>query len=573
MPTTAFNGLRQLSAQLTSDATSDRELLARFLAHRDEAAFSALVRRHAAMVFGTCRRILGNGTDADDAFQATFVVLIRKAHALSDRQCVGNYLYGIAYHTALKVKAMAVKRCLKEAQATRPEPAPDQSELLAALDEELARLPEKYRAPVVLCELEGRSRQEAATALVIPEGTISSRLATAHRMLEKRLRARGFTGVCVATVLAALAGYAPAGTAALSDAALKAVLGPTKEVAQLATEVTKMLLLHKIGLGVIALTVLVVGIATAFPANDAPLKMPVAVPVAKVVPAAAPIPADKEPAWKAEFRKVYGLKDGELVRRVAPPYPGCRAEYFKDRIREFYKRNKLNLPAEEELKADNTNYFTKFGWKDGWPVDELTMQNTPVKPDEGVRLVQLIRMTTGFGHTRTEGDAGLLEEKVTGDFVVRAGADPAKVAAELEKILRKECSLNVALAVQEVERDVYILSGKYEAKPLVERKKDRIEIYGFELTDRTTGGGGSGTLQEMADHIEGFIESRVAIGEVQGAPKKVEWHFNYRSPFTAQQRAQDTDAEAVVKNITAQTGLTAKLEKRKIKVLTVKKGE
>jgi len=222
---------------------------------------------------------------------------------------------------------------------------------------------------------------------------------------------------------------------------------------------------------------------------------------------------------------------------------------------------------------DRSKYFTKFGWKDGWPVDRLTMQNTPVKPDEGVRLVQLIRMTTGFGHTRTEGDAGLLEQKVTGDFVVRADADPAKVAAALEQILRNECGLKVSLAVQEVERDVYVLSGQYEAKPLPDRRKDLIEIYGFELTDRKTGGGGSGNLQELADHIEGFIEGRVAVGEVQGAPKKVEWHFNYRSPFTAQQRAQDTDAESVMKNITTQTGLTAKLEKRKITVLAVKKGE
>lgn len=118
---------------------------------------------------------------------------------------------------------------------------------------------------------------------------------------------------------------------------------------------------------------------------------------------------------------------------------------------------------------------------------------------------------------------------------------------------------------------VIILSGKYEAKPLPERKKDLIEIYGFELTDRTTGGGGSGNLQEMADHIEGFIESRIVIGAVQGAPKEVEWHFNSRSPATAQQRAQDTDAESVMKNLTAQTGLTAKLEKRKIKILVVKK--
>ena len=131
--------------------------------------------------------------------------------------------------------------------------------------------------------------------------------------------------------------------------------------------------------------------------------------------------------------------------------------------------------------------------------------------------------------------------------------------------------MSVALAVQELERDVYVLSGKYEAKPLAGREKNQIEVYATELGDRTTGGGGTGSFQGMADHIEGFIESRIAVGEIAGTPKRVEWHFNSRSPFTAEERAQDTDAEAVMRNIAAQTGLTAKLEKRKIQVLVVKK--
>ena len=399
----------------------------------------------------------------------------------------------------------------------------------------------------------------------MPEGTISSRLATAHRMLEKRLRARGFAAVGVATMLAA---QALGVTDSQADAALIAVRNPTLNVSLLATGVTKMLLLHKIGLGAGALALLLVGIAMAVPSIADQTPKPATQPIL----VAAPLPVEKEPAWKAEFRKVYGLRDGELVRRVAPPYPDCRAEYFRDQIREFFKRNKIDPPA-EEVNRNYTDYFTAFGWKDGWPVDGLTSHNTPVKADEGVRLVQLVRMTTGFGHTRTEGDAELLERKVTGDFVVRAGAEPEKIAAALEKVLRKEFGLPVALAVEEVERDVCVLSGTYEAKPLADRKKNLIEVYASELTDRQTGGGGSGTLQKMADLIEGFIESRIAIGKIEGGPKQVEWHFNYRSPFTAEQRAQDTDAETVMKNIAAQTGLTAKLEKRKIKILVVKKSE
>ena len=106
------NGILRVAAQLAPETVSDGELLARFLADGDDSAFAVLVRRHANMVFGTCRRILGNAADADDAFQAVFVVLIRRASSFTDRACVGNFLYGVAYHAALKAKAMAAKRRL-----------------------------------------------------------------------------------------------------------------------------------------------------------------------------------------------------------------------------------------------------------------------------------------------------------------------------------------------------------------------------------------------------------------------------------------------------------------------------
>ncbi len=325
-----------------------------------------------------------------------------------------------------------------------------------------------------------------------------------------------------------------------------------------------MVLLRKLGIGVVALTAVLLGIVAAIPSSAQQVE-----PVRKSDVAAPKAPA-KEPAWKTEFRKIYGLKDGELLRRVAPPYPDCRAEYFRENIREHYRANKLEIP-EAAIAGDSSDRFTKFGWKDGWPVDRLTQQTMPIKPDEGVRLVQLLHMTTGFGHTRTEGDAELLEHKVTGDFVVRADADPVKVAARLQQVLRRECELPLALVIDEVEREVYVLSGEYVTKPLADRKENQIELYGFELTDRGIGGGGSGTLQEMADHIEGFVEGRIVLGTIKNAPKRVEWHFNYRSPVTAAERAQDRDPESVLKNLAAQTGLTAKLEKRKLNILTVKK--
>ncbi|HVL13684.1 MAG TPA: sigma-70 family RNA polymerase sigma factor [Gemmata sp.] len=567
MPPTTIPGLRRVAAGLNPDTSPDGELLARFLDHRDEAAFAELVRRHAAMVFGTCRRVLGNAPDADDAFQAAFVVLVRRAHGLTGRATVGNFLYGVAFHTALKAKAMAAKRRTREARSNPAEPRPDQSELLAALDEELARLPEKYREPVVLCELEGRPRRDAAEVLGVAEGTISSRLATAHRMLEKRPLSRGFGAVAVAALLG---GQRPAVADSLAHAVVTSALGcPPAAVSRLASEVTKMMFLHKLGIGAAVLSAVVAvalagGAEPPRPAADDPPNL-----AKPDRPKAAPAP---EPAWKAEFRKVYGLKDGEVLRRVAPPYPDCRAEYFRDRLREFYKRSKLE-PSEEAINKDYSDHFTRFGWKDGWPVDGQISQTVPVKPEEGVQLRRVLDLTTGFQLSRLDADAELLETKVTGDWVVRAGADPEKLVAALEPILRKECGLKVSLAVKRVEREAYVLAGRYEAKPLPDRKANLIEVFGTELTDRNTGGGGSGDLREMAEHVEGWVEFSVVLGEVENAPKSVSWHYNYRSPFTKEQHAEDKDPAAVLQNIALQTGLTVKKEKRPIAVLAVTRAD
>ncbi len=177
---------------------TDGQLLERFLARREEAAFETLVRRHGAMVLGVCRRVLHNAHDAEDAFQATFLVLVKKAATLLPRGTVGNWLYGVAYHTALKARAAAVRRRAKEARVrdmSKREAATEDTgqDWQPLLDQELSRLPDKYREPVVLCDLEGKTRREAARQLGIPEGTLSGRLTSAHRRLAQRLARHGFT--------------------------------------------------------------------------------------------------------------------------------------------------------------------------------------------------------------------------------------------------------------------------------------------------------------------------------------------------------------------------------------------
>ncbi len=189
-------------------SSTDGQLLEDFISRRNEAALAALVGRHGPMVWGVCHRVLRNYHDAEDAFQATFLVLVRRATSIASRGSVGNWLYGVAHQTALKARATTAKRRARERQVTAmPEPAIVEQDLWhdvePLLDEELSHLPDKYRAVIVLCDLEGKTRKEAARQLRCPEGTVAGRLARARRMLAKRLTQRGvaLSGAALAVVL------------------------------------------------------------------------------------------------------------------------------------------------------------------------------------------------------------------------------------------------------------------------------------------------------------------------------------------------------------------------------------
>jgi RNA polymerase sigma factor (sigma-70 family) len=198
---------------------TDSDLLERFRVQRDESAFEALIRRHGPMVLGLCQRLLHDPQDAEDAFQATFLVFVRKSSSIAKPELLGNWLYGVASRTARTARAAAEKRRAKEAKAVPREQTAEASpwqEFQPFLDYELSRLPAKYRVPVILCHLEEKSRHEAARALGVPEGTLSSRLARALTLLAKRLARQcpTFTGGAL------LAGLDPQATAAVLPAAL-----------------------------------------------------------------------------------------------------------------------------------------------------------------------------------------------------------------------------------------------------------------------------------------------------------------------------------------------------------------
>ena len=259
----------------TSLRPTDRQLLDQFSCGRDEEAFAELVRRHGPMVLGVCRRVLGDGHAAEDAFQATFLLLVRKSGTLREPDLLASWLYGVACRTAMKARARASRQRKTEQRAdamvpTDPSLDVTMRELQTFLDEELDALPEKYRAPLILCYLEGKTNLQAARELGWPAGSISRRLARGLELLRARLTRRGVTVSALALALLmsqeAAAAAVPAAlvtsaahTAALVATGQTAAQATSASVAELAEEALQATSLQDAArLGAIALTLLLV---------------------------------------------------------------------------------------------------------------------------------------------------------------------------------------------------------------------------------------------------------------------------------------------------------------------------
>ncbi len=257
---TSVRRLRSLMAAQQGGEQSDEQLLTAFTDRRDEIAFATLVRRHGPMVLGVCRRVLGHEHDAEDAFQATFLVLAQRVACLRDQKALASFLYGTAFHLASKAKRSAGRRHKYEGQApsrSSIDPTDELSwrEVRALLDEEVARLPEKYRNVFVLCCLEELSQAEVGRRLGLKEGTVASRLSQARKRLSKRLTRRGvqLTAVLAASTLATQSASAlPSGLmattieAALATAAGEGTVGVVSaSVAELARNATTAMMVSK----------------------------------------------------------------------------------------------------------------------------------------------------------------------------------------------------------------------------------------------------------------------------------------------------------------------------------------
>jgi RNA polymerase sigma factor (sigma-70 family) len=249
---------------------TDRQLLDDFASGRDEGAFASLVERHGATVLRVCRRVLGHEHDAEDAFQATFLVLARNARSIRKRESLSSWLYGVAYRTAMRAKRSAARRRNHEARLRDRKPpaaaSPTWDDVQAVLEEEIQRLPESFRSAFVLCVIDGKTVSAAAAELAVKESTLSWRLARARQRLRQRLARRGIelSGVLAALSLVHGTGQA-AVPAALSSATVRfgllvaagepAAAGIPSHIAALAAGVTRAMFLTK---GKIATAVLLV---------------------------------------------------------------------------------------------------------------------------------------------------------------------------------------------------------------------------------------------------------------------------------------------------------------------------
>jgi RNA polymerase sigma factor (sigma-70 family) len=274
-----FGRLRLLAAVQTLSGLSDRELLERFVYSRDESAFTVLIERHGPMVLGVCRRALANPDDAEDACQATFLVLARKVSSLRNKESLASWLHGVANRVVADLKREAARHKNREHDLllTAPvDPAAEvaQREVQAVLDEELGRLPEWYRTPLILCYLERLTRDKAAARLGLSPGSLHGRLERGRDLLRQRLSKRGLTlsalltgaalGECATLSPTMVVSSAKAAALVAAGQSLTELVGP--KALTLTREVLKNMVLTKLKLGTAAVlcTVLLALVGGAF---------------------------------------------------------------------------------------------------------------------------------------------------------------------------------------------------------------------------------------------------------------------------------------------------------------------
>jgi RNA polymerase sigma factor (sigma-70 family) len=380
--------IRHLIGSVPEAAMTDGQLLERFLADRDETAVEVLVRRHGPLVFGVCRRVLRNTHAAEDVFQATFLILVRKAASLVCCKRLGSWLYMVAYRLALRARANEARRQRCEGQAARNRPTTvsdttTPGDLVVALEEELHKLPEKHRAALVLCYLQGKTNEQAAALLGCPRGSMAARLAQARERLRSCLARRGYAVGCagLATLLASAAAEAAVPLPLLDNTVRAAVwfagepagtaAAVSSQAVALAREAFRATAVHKLKIAAAVL------LAAVMLGAGAAMLLAAASPNPSPAPAGEqPPPADR-PARAAEGKLRVVVLDPQ-----GKPLPGANVHASIWTNDEDFKANRdyqTNAAGAAEVELPKTFYILRL-WvsKDpcvtlyaGWEQNEL----------------------------------------------------------------------------------------------------------------------------------------------------------------------------------------------------------
>ena len=565
------------------DGRADHALIAAFLADHDERAFAEVVRRHGPVVWGACRRLLPDPTDAEDAFQAAFLVLVRRGYR--PPAPLGPWLYRVAVLTARGVRRRNARRLARSRPLPDDVPARPVPEVVE-LDGLLVRMPEKYRAAVVLCHLEGLTEPEAAARVGCPVGTLSARVSRGLAWLRARAGADPRVALAVAATGAVPAATTAAAvrTAVVARAAAVATGAVPSTVIQLAQEVTRSMLLTKLVPGALvasaAVLVAAAGVAALAQPGGQPEPAPVRRAVAPQVPDRAPPPppvADPpgavgpprpgEPAWKADFRKAYALAAGRAVRLVPAPFPDSRTAFLKemDPNRRVRPQNQHLLFRDDGRRIDWRGSTTRSVWYAG---DEIVRE-------EGLTLSRLLEWVVSASPPEVEGDADLLAQRADVDVVLRAGSMPAEQLAGLERELREKFQFPIRMAYREVEREVIVARGKVAPRPREGRKEYEVDYYAEYLGPDGPGVPNRFDLDGAMTRLGRFVNRRV-VNEAAPLPAKtwltVREHNRIAPGRPGFPHPDDVDPAKVLPNVAAQTGLTFTTERRTVRVLTVEAG-
>jgi RNA polymerase sigma factor (sigma-70 family) len=417
--------LRSLSA-VPAERASDADLLDRFIRERDEAAFALLFERHGPLVWGVCRRVLGWTPDAEDAFQATFFVLLRRAHAIGKRTSLRSWLYGVAYRVAARARANRVRRQRVVQVLPGADVVDDAAsrELRAVLDDEVSRLPERLRLAIVLCYFEGRTHDEAAQLLGCPRGTIASHVARARQRLHARLVRRGVTltaGACAAT-LAHEAALAAANVPIIAPWVAGSSSAVPAQVANLAQGATRAMLMTKLKMISLCSTVLllIAGILTA---------------AALATPGAQAPPAGAKPQL--------GIKEtAESAPVLGTPVQGTPVQDPLDTAR------KASIEAGKIQSAAGTAIFELYIQDRG--AKELSLRTrarVKVSFDQGKYLLRFayetkLETTTYESADRKKSETRLAEWKPS-EFVILYDGKDAYSITFADKISRAGCMMEI----------------------------------------------------------------------------------------------------------------------------------